>query len=892
MENSLPPDPRIARLERAIISGHVDAAYDLIMSLPSDGANALTLVEQAGQCMTRLYGAFHGQVIESLWTRMASVQSGAPARLRMILQPDVEITMAWRRRLSFLTNERFTNQLIDAMKSTNMPLVNSTVQQLLTMAHSEEDRKQRLRQIGSVLGGLLAERERALAFVRSIATAPERWNLTPDDTMILLDTYKASASSAYARSNTMNAASSKVELTQAIVELSRALPGRMSLGEPTEKQIADFDRQMRALLRCVICTPTHECLPEVVMILSDFAPHTLSTTGAMAGVEQRLYSTLGRTARFVSARVFGALGDMPVVSKLFLDFAIEHAADGTRLSKYSVEALGVLHVKEATPFLIRSMQARRSKTRMESAYALGAISGKESINALLKFLGELLREKVLDVEKKHLAFTIIESIGRALRPLQKDERNALVKRIIKIVPLTETDFKIAVLMSFFNAKVTDINHQLCEWAARNATELLWLPEHAQLAMRGAQSPLGWRQPLVDLLIRLITVVPNTFVDTALGNLGRYCGAYLAVAEICARAPMAEQLPLLRQMVLQLALQTDDHHGAKDIYKKESIYDPATETFSPLTRDAVLASIIYAVSCQKSEEGEELLSDIFKMGQSKRLPMPGRESTALLMEAHMKVLRRKGESVSSIPVALQQQAGKPVGADKNEDEILAMLNDLSTRTFFKKTRRQKCVAALAGLAAAGELRGLPQMIELLADKDMIIAGAAQSALLDLIKIILTKQTENENLQDLLLRALLLVTAPAARERIAFLLTRMRPEQEPLKGKIVELMGDIKTSQSVKLSLAKSVLPIIQEAEEAEEARENSARQERQLSRADEQKIEDEETDEERMYRKYLPNRGIQGMKTKLTDLDKKRAYMMARREWINGGKRGPEPQPPK
>ena len=31
---------------------------------------------------------------------------------------------------------------------------------------------------------------------------------------------------------------------------------------------------------------------------------------------------------------------------------------------------------------------------------------------------------------------------------------------------------------------------------------------------------------------------------------------------------------------------------------------------------------------------------------------------------------------------------------------------------------------------------------------------------------------------------------------------------------------------------------------------------------------------------------------LTDLDKRRAYMLARQEWIKGGKRGPEPTPPK
>ena len=839
------------------------------------------------QVLIRQYGEFHGHAVEQIFAQLAGISSGPLARIRTLLQPDVEATMAWRRRLSSLANERLGNSLVDAMKATNMPLVTQCLKALIGTGTTEEERKQRARQAGSLLGGLLAERERSGAYVRTVAAGPARFGLTPVEAMALFEEYTRSAASAYNRQRT-DAAAMRLELTQTVVELSRALPGRMELREPNEGQVHTFERQVRALLRCAVCSPDHVMLPDVILVLSDFAPRSVSSTGAMAGAEQRLWMTLGRTARMTCIKVFTAVGQNTQVARLFLEYATEHAGDGTRMSRSAVESLGVLFLSNAESFLIRQLQARGGKVRMEAAYALGAIAGDKGLDALLSFLKEMMSMKVLDVDNKRLAFSIVEAVGRTLRKLEPAARNSLTERILKTVPAGETDFKVAVLTNFFWTKLDSVDSKLRDWAAKNATEMLWLPDNHLLAIRGANTPLGWRQPLVDLLIRLMPTTSSVIAQVAMENLGRYCGAYLALGELCGRAPSDDLIPLLRRMVIQIGLQSDDHHGARDAYKQETVFDPTAEAHVPLTRDAVLASVVHAVSQQKNEEAEEFLSEIYQMAQSKRLPMPGRESASILMEAHMNALKRRGASSTA---ALQAVGAEP--PVKKPANLSAMLNDLSASFWFKGKRRQRRVAALAALATVGERAAVPRMIELLSDEDNVIAGAALTALTEMLKPLLKDEGGRDMLTDGLLRELVMTPNSAGRDRIAGLLMYLKPEAPPLREKLERILSDGKTPQAAKLALARTVLPRISAHDEMQAQQDHEpGSASRQTSRTDDNK--DAATDEQLVnlaFQKYLPTKVVNGQPAAVSALDKKRAYTMARQEWIRNGKRGPEPQPP-
>lgn len=882
-------DPRLDDLKRAVVGGRVDGALECLNALfaSPDGAG---LADAAGGVLVACYGDFHSAAaVESVFAKLAGASVGPLARVRSLLQLDVEATFSWRRRLGGLANERLGNSLVEAMKATNMPLVTRCLQGLVETAHNDEERVLRARQAGSLLGGLLSERERSQAYVRTVVSAPQRYGLSPQEAMALFEEYTRSAASAYSRT-AATAASTRVELTQAVVELGRSLPSRMELRDPTEAQNATFERQVRAVLRCAICTKERAMLPDVLMMLSDFAPRTVSTSGALAGVEQRLWMSLGRTARMTVTSVMASIGKNPVLSKVFTEYATEHASEGTRLGRSSVEVLGVLMLVSAEPFLIRCLQAKNSKVRVEAAYALGALSGPKGLDALLAFLRELMGLKVLDVDNKRLAFSIIESIGRTLRALSVQMRNQLTVRMLQTVPMSETDFKVGILLNFFWVKLDGVDPKLREWATTQATQMLWLPDQAQLAQRGLRTPLGWRQPLVDMLIRLMPFCATKFVETSMQNLGRYCGAYLAVAETCGRAVRPEQVPLLQQMIVQMGLQSDEHHGAQDVYKQESVYDPSSETMVPLTRDSVMVSVIYAVNQQQGEEGEELLAEIYQLAQSKRLPMPGKESASILMEAQMRVLKRKGANTRDAHEAVGLADVASVGR---------WLDDLDAKYWLKGSRRKARVQALAGLAGAGERRAIPRMIDLLSDKDNVIAGAALTALIDMLKALRKDDEAMEDFSDKLLRELGVTLDNAGRDRIAGLLAKMKPAQEPLRNKIELVMQHGKTSQQVKLALGRTVLPIIDAADKL--AREAA------LTEGDSpDTLSDSSAGNESIgaggnsvsggsakdaYRKFLPNRGTGGRSAEPTVLDKKRAYIMARQEWIRGGKRGPEPQMP-
>ena len=162
-----------------------------------------------------------------------------------------------------------------------------------------------------------------------------------------------------------------------------------------------------------------------------------------------------------------------------------------------------------------------------------------------------------------------------------------------------------------------------------------------------------------------------------------------------------------------------------------------------------------------------------------------------------------------------------------------------------------------------------MISHLADPDPIIATAALGALNDfglgsLPTIILDKFHD-----DLL--TVLESGSNDVRVKIAEVLTKLNPKRSPLKERIEKLAQRPNLQMPVKAILAK-----LMEVPPAQATTKTAA-----PGVADDD-IEPTASD------KFLP--GKKG--SELTELDKRRAYMLARQEWIKAGKRGPEPLPPK
>src|SRR5690606_34787873 len=149
---------------------------------------------------------------------------------------------------------------------------------------------------------------------------PMKYGLDPLTVTDVEEEYAKGAVAATRRERPLTSAA-RQNLTDATVELGRQLPGRNVIQAPTEDDIHKFERAIRAIVRSCLLSPQYGKFNEATRLFVEFSPKEISAAGSMAGVEERLHATLGRTARLVADRVLQALGRHPRVIKPYLEFS-------------------------------------------------------------------------------------------------------------------------------------------------------------------------------------------------------------------------------------------------------------------------------------------------------------------------------------------------------------------------------------------------------------------------------------------------------------------------------------------------------------------------------------------------------------------------------------------
>jgi hypothetical protein len=406
---------------------------------------------------------------------------------------------------------------------------------------------------------------------------------------------------------------------------------------------------------------------------------------------------------------------------------------------------------------------------------------------------------------------------------------------------------------------------LLTWAAKVGVASLWNIDRPELARAGRASALGFRQPLVELLGRLAPHAMPVINEAVMAHVKTYSGAYLALGEFYAKHGDATALPILRQILLNVSLHDDTQ--PKGQYTKEMVLDTTTDEKSEISKDKILASLVYAIDKIGGEEGEAMLAELFEQIQAGQMAKPGQETADILMRAHQRRAQEKGQSAFGVfPGAGAQAAPELATIPALTDDDLSDLKDLDAKYLLAGKRREKKVAAMMGLARRKTVAGIRPMISHLTDADPIIASAALGGLSDIGSgpaptIILNK------LHDELL-TMLDSGSNDLKVKLAEVLIKINPKKSPLKERIEKFAERPNLQMPVKAILAKLMgVPAAQTAPKPG---------------AQAEPAEPTASD------KFLP--GKPG--TELTELDKRRAYMLARQEWIKGGKRGPEPTPPK
>jgi hypothetical protein len=862
------------QIETALAQDHGPNAAAALLAAQRDTEIPGDTLREIGEAAARQYREFHTHAVHQFLTELEKfLPTPAYQAVLAPLTADIEATRVWDRCLDEMASERLINGLVDKIKTKDMQGAEASAMALI-MGVPEESRPQRARFIGNMLGGLLAEKDRAHALVKSMSRNPLKFGLDPITVTDVEEEY-ARASAATATRERAQGGASRQNLTDAAVELSRQLPGRNVLHEPTEDEVHVFDRAVRAIVRSCLLSPQHDKFNEATRLLVEFSPKEVSAAGAMAGIEQRLYASLGRTARITADRVFQAIGQHPRVIHPYMEFTRQHLHE--RIGQYCVETLGLFRNADTVPFLRETLTDKSADARTEALFALGTIGTDAAFEELIGTLKQNTSGRVIEGEPRREAFTIISALGRMIRATPDvNRRSQLIKQIINALPKDDLEFLVRAVLNFFTGKQDGMDPAILRWGAQVAVTALWSTDRPELARAGRTQPLGFRQPLIDVLGRLAPFTMGTINETATKYAKLYSGAYLAMGEFYAKNPDPSQVPVIQQMLFNTALHDDTK---KSEYVKQTVFDATAGAQQDLTKDQVIAALAGALEKIDSDEARQAMSDMFQQVQNGQLPQPGPETAAILVKAHMAAQKASGQATMAPggPQFASRGAGS-TAADTGpaptpvSEEDLQFIEDLKSRYLFASNRRAKKVAAMNALGNRKIAAAASVIVPHVNDSDAIIASAAQMALQDMTQQPVARQT-----QETVYRAIIDGIESGdnvLKVKLGEVLTKMGPTRPPL--------SEVLEKAAARESLPPAARAVLEKVMAGPGAAGGPAHK-RQPVVMDEQKLG--------AAAGYMPSAGGTKGAEFVSDLDKKRAYMQARQDWIRGGKRGPEPKPP-
>jgi hypothetical protein len=853
-------------IESALSHDRVDAAAAALPELlRAPDRNAA--LKELGGALAPLYASPHQpSVLQFLEAAAAQLSEDEVKLLTFPFAKEHELTRQWTRRLDDLAAERLANEVVEFVKASDMPRAEESAAALIALGTTPGQRTARAKQVATILGGLLYEKDRAQKLLASVSLNSARYGTEPDAAAAIQEEYQRSAAAAVKRERPL-AAMARTELTQAAVELGRALPGRMAIHEPNPDDYENFRATMAAIMRACLASYHHNKFHEATLLMVEFAPKEISAAGAMAGVEQRLYLTLGRTARTVAAKVFAELGADPAVFGPYFEFTKRNLSQ--RIGRYCIESLGLLRNRDSADFLVSTMNDRKLGLRHEAMGALW-VGGDTAQKALVGALQSAAGGRVVEGEQRRDAIVAIGALGRLMRGLDVATRSRLIAQVLRIVPQKDTELLVRSILAFFAGKLDDYDPALLKWAAQVATTSLWTVDRPELARAARNAPLGFRQPLLDLMERLAPFAMQTICATVEACAKTYSsGAYLAFGEFCAKVADPQELPALRLLMLNTFLHDDT--VPQSAYNRQMVLDAATEQQAEISKDKVLASLVYAVDKIGNEEAQAALADLFDQIQSGRLPRPGKETADILFQAHLKSGRGKA-TLGAQPQPgeeMESHAASAAPAQVSADD-LALIAELKGTHLLASKRRQKKVSAMVGLAQRKVVGALPLVIDHLTDKDPIVAAAAGTALMDYGSPPVSPHVQGHLVDTLV--AVLEKGPDPVKVKLVDVLQRLGPRRSPLKERLEAFAAKPGLNLATKSVLARLIQPPAPAA----------AAPPRQA----------EATGDEPAAPAPKPG-GAPAPKpaAAVSALDQKRAYMLARQEWIKGGKRGPEPKPP-
>lgn len=865
--------PQASTIDRALRAGDVQgalAASAAWAQASPDDAKA-TAIEIA----KAVAGVYRDLVAEPVHEYVERCEAALPKEVAPTVSKAVgrlvAMTKEWEPKLRACFEERLARELRDYVRSKQWAPALENIRALCTPADSERGNadaaRRRAQYAGAVLGTCLNHPREAEGVVGMVARDPAAYGLDLD----LVNAMQKARESRYDQmmranvENIENQWSTVLKGTQ--VDILQKMPGKNLMGDPEEAELRDAGDLFRTVLRVPMWLGRWDMMLDATLVLVDFTPKDLALAAQSSGVEGRSYASLGFRAKKTVGMAFMDIGRNAWFARQYANWALDNLDRPQRAEL--LEFMGALRCDEYAPVFQQLWADKRLKDlRSELTVAIANLASPDSASLLLDELKATLHRSVIDPPAVRKGQQLMEALGRIVRsPRTPDQvRRDILARATDIVPRDNAPLAQAMVHSIVSAKPDMLSADQRRRAIATMVESLWIQDQSTELHKGGERQsniLGARNAAVGALQRLgkddFEFMLAEFEKRAM----RFGGAYMAAAELFEKMKDPRAVPILASMALNAAMQD---MGKLSTYQRETYWDATAQTRKELTKDAILAPLVYALGEMGGAEGSRTLDEMFERIQSGRIENPGPETMQFLVKY---VARDRGLDRGG-PAARRDESEPQALPAADPGEVKDLVGKLTARYFLAggSKRAQAKIPALARLGQLTPPDAIDAIFENLTEKEPMIASAALTAAAEyaapnkpatLMALVVDKALEGIESRD-----------PALRVECIKLLKEIGPNRAEVRKRVAAFAKTVEEPSArvaIKQFLGEVAPPAPPTGTPAEPAGADQANGD------------------------AAPPQAKSPASAGKSALDLKREYMVARQEWIRNGKKGPPPEPP-
>jgi len=771
----------------------------------------------------------------------------------------------WMVRVEHVREERLARDLMDYVRGSNGKAAINTVARIIAYSkNTEEALNKRASYIGSVVGSVLSREKEAEKVVQFVKANPEKIGITAEQAEIMEDSRQKRRAS-ISKAGLDNLETQWYQTIKTVqTDILNEFPTKNKLGEPEEEDLKKIGDIFRDIFRSALIKNDPELFIDASIILLDFCPHETSMAAKQSGIEGRGYDEMGYTGKKTAGLCFMELGESDLLSKAYADWG-KSQLEG----KYGdpiIEMMGAFRNEVFAPILLDVYGDKKHKSLQNDV--LEALSNLTSPHVAQFFLKELQKtiksQRAIDAKIVRESKRYITGLGKIAKSPRTDEktRSAILTNTIKIIPRNSTQLTLAAISDVLAAKPSHLDEDSTQWVVSALVDTIWIPQQSS-GLDQKPDPkagaLGKRYPYVKALNKFTKSAGDFIVEEMKDKASRYSPAFIAAAEVLQNIKSDYSATMLKKMI-----DTSIHFDERQLveHQMEKYYDDAEEEYRPITQDLILEALCSALLEVDEEAGKQKLQDVLNAMKSNILELRGNKIMEMITnKLGVSALDKKSDAPS--PTRTQEPK---VSIDPAE--VKELIKKLRARYFMAgKKKVSEKVTALARLGEVAPPQALDAVMEQLHEKDAMIQSAAAQTIAGYMN-----PNQHETIrQDVLFQCLqgLLSNSETYQSGCKAALKAMNPNRRDIRPEIVKF-GHSVNNGSVRLAIQEILGGTFLENESSSVAK---------PVMGDSEAPDDNDENAE----PAAPS-GLQKMQMK-------QEYFAARKAWINGGKKGPEPKKP-